>query len=753
MKNWTRRTLLISGGIVGGGLALGVAEMVFAPARLGIGKLPGRESVSINTWVRHAPDGTVTVIVPHCDMGQGVYTALPMMLAEELEADWSKVRVEEAPATNEFANGYLIYMIAPGTTVAPPFLRGFDFATYKLTDVLNLQVTGGSSSVRSTGVHGMRVAGAAAKEMLIAAAARQWGVPPGQCIARLSVVHHEPSGRSVPFGALAYAAAALDPPTNPQLKPRKAYTIVGTPRLRFDIPAKVDGSAVYSIDVRLPGMLYAAIHAAPVTGSTLLSVDESPLQGRRGIKKVVKLPNAVAVVADNFWRAKTALDLLAPRFSEDVQVAASSDVMFDTFGKALTAEKGSASHKSGKGARALEGAKAIDAEYRVPFLAHATMEPMNCTAVVKDGGCEVFVGVQDPLGARKVAADAAGVPVDKTVLHNHPLGGGFGRKLPGYFDFVDQAVLVAKAMSPTPVKLVWTREEDMQHDFYRPAVLSRFKAALGQDGFPTVWFNNYSNKDGGAAHPPYAIKNQEIRERTSPFPVRTGPVRSVEFSQQGFFIESFIDELAHAAGKNPYAYRHALLKDKPRHQAVLQLAAEKSGFGAPALPGTGQGIAIVESFGTIVAQVADVAVDRAGVLKVNRIVAAVDCGDVVSPDGAKSQIEGGIVFGLSAALFGAITVDKSRVKESNFWDYEMARLIHTPQIEIHFIQSGAPLGGLGEPGVPPVAPAIANAVFAATGKRIRALPLKASDLTPLPEKLAAAPVQAEPAPAAGDAPL
>ncbi len=423
---------------------MGAGGLLFAPNRLVLGKPPARDAVPIITWVKIAPDGLITVVVPHVDMGQGVHTALAMMLAEELEADWEKVQVEQAPATDAYANGYLLRTRLGMTVVPASFQRIFDYASYKVSEFSGVQRTGGSMSVRGTGWYGMRPAGAAAKEMLIEAAARQWQVPPAECSARLSVVHHAASGRSVTFGALAYAAAALRPPNAPKLKARKDYTLVGTAKPRFDIPAKVDGRAIYGIDVILPGMLYAAIKHAPVFGGTLTGADEGPVLSRPGVQRVVKLKDAVAVVADGYWRAKSALDALAVRFSEGSLAGASSRQMFDQFAKNLDQKDGALDLREGEGAKALtQRTRVIQAEYRVPLLAHATLEPMNCTAQVKDGRCDIWAGVQDPLSARNVAARILGLRPENVTVHAVPLGGGFGRRLPYSFDFLEEGLRIA----------------------------------------------------------------------------------------------------------------------------------------------------------------------------------------------------------------------------------------------------------------------------------------------------------------------
>jgi len=726
MRTWTRRTLIATGGLVGGGLALGVAGLAFAPNRLSVTpKGDGDWPPRLTTWIKIASDNTVTVVVPHCEMGTGVHTALAMMAAEEMEADWNLVRVEEAPGEDDFANGYLVRVFLPAVAHVPRFMeRGVDFGTFKLTQLLDVQTTGGSSAVRGTGQLGMRAAGAAAKTMLVEAAASRWNVPASQCVAKLSQVLHPSSGKTATFGELATDAALLQPVTHPMLKSPDAYSIVGKPAQRFDIPSKVNGSAIYGIDVVLPGMLYATVGASPIFGGKLGTVETAAAEALPGEYRRGADGCAVAVVADSYWRALKALRSLTPVFTDTGKSAESSATIFAAIGKGL--EDGDRKVlATGDATSALGGAsKVIDAEYRVPFLAHATMEPMNATARMADGRCEVWTGVQDPLAARKVAARASGLSASKVTIHNQQLGGGFGRRLPGAHDFVEQAVRIAKAVAPVPVKLIWSREEDIQRDYYRPAVIARFRGAVDSQGAPTAWISRFNgDSDDGAALTSYAIANQEIRATKDSHHIRLGAWRSVAHSQHGFFSESFIDELAHAAGKDPYEYRRGLLAHAPRHRAVLEKAAWIAGWGAPPPTGRSRGIAIVESFGSIVAQVAEVSVLE-GAIKVHRVFAGVDCGSVINPDTATAQVEGGIVFGLSAALLSEITIANGRIAQTNFSDYLLPKMADAPAITVAFINSGAALGGLGEPGVPPVAPAIANAVFAATGARLRSLPLK-----------------------------
>ena len=718
MNKWTRRAFIGAGTITGGGFLLGVAGVALAPSRHSLVPAGSDASGQLTTWIAVSPDSTVTILVPHCEMGQGTPTALAMMAAEELETVWSQVRVEEAPALDAYANGYIIRAVGGG--YVPAVLgRSVDYSAFKMAEWFGFQVTGGSTAVRSTGEYGMRVAGAAAKEMLVAAAARQWNVPASECVARASRVVHAASNRSSTFGELAQAAAGMPVPSNPALKNPDGYALRRTSPPRLDLGSKVDGSAKYAIDFTTPGMLYAAIAMAPVHGGTLVSVDAAPAEAMPGVKKVVRLTEAVAVVADSFWRARRALAALAPEFTDAGHGEVSTASIFAAFDAALGPPP----------TVPTDAATVVTADYRAPFLAHATMEPMVCTARVEGGRAEVWTGVQDPLNARTTAAKALGIDAENVALTNLLLGGGFGRRLPFTFDYVDLGVRVAQAMSPAAVKTIWSREDDIQHDYYRGAALSRHAGALDAAGRPLAAHSNYTGGGNSeAVSMPYAIAAKDADEKKAPHPIRLGQWRSVLNSQHGFFKESFIDEMAHAAGKDPFEFRRALLGEEPRFKAALEKAAELSGWGTPLPPGEGRGIAICESFGTIVAQVAHVAVSPEGRLKVLHVYAAVDCGDVVHLDTATAQIEGGIVFALSAALLSEITIAQGRVVETNFRDYTMIHLADAPKVTTAFIRSDAPLGGLGEPGVPPLAPALTNAIFAATGIRVRELPIRKTSL-------------------------
>ena len=717
MRTWTRRAFIGTGSLVGGGFALGVAGFAFAPNRHSVVSDTAARDGQLTTWILVTPDNLVTVLVPHCEMGQGTHTALAMMAAEEMEADWNLVRVREAPARDEYANAYMARPMMP--PIPAPLVRGLDYGTYRAVRLLGFMTTGGSTAVRGTGVYGMRVAGAAAKEMLVAAAATKFGVPASECRAEMSRVRHAASGRRATFGELAGAAARVPVPTAPALKSADAYTIRRTAKPRVDIPAKVDGRAIYGIDFTLPGLLYAAVEIAPVFGGRLVSVDTAPAEAMPGVTRVVRLDAAVAVVADTYWHARRGLAALKPEFDAAGHGDVSSRSIFAAFDRAL-----------GEAPPVGSVPRVVTADYRVPFLAHATMEPMACTARVQGGSAEsaeVWAGVQDPLNARAMAAKALGISAERVQLTNFLLGGGFGRRLPYSYDYVELAVRIAKAVSPAAVKLVWSRENDIQHDYYRPAAMTRFAGALDASGAPLAVHSSYAGGgDGESTNLPYAIANKTATARDAKHPIRTGAWRSVLNSQHGFFKESFVDELAHAAGKDPYRFRADLLAGQPRHRAVLDRVASMARWGEALPPREGRGIALVESFGTIVAEVAHVAVADDGQVRVKNVWAVVDCGDVINPDSAAAQVEGGVIFGLSAALVGEITIDGGRVVERNFKDYQMIRIADAPAIASAFIRSDAPIGGLGEPCVPPIAPAVANAIFAATGTRVRELPISKS---------------------------
>ena len=703
MDRVSRREFLIAGAAAGGGLLLGwhvdargATSPDFAP----------------NAFIRIGTDGRVTMIMGQVEMGQGMYTAMPMLLAEELEVGLDQVRLEHAPPDDKlYAN-----------------------------PIFGFQATGGSTSVKGLYLP-MRRAGATARTMLVAAAAKRWNVDPASCRAERGAVIHTPSHRRLRYGALAAAAATLPIPDNVALKRPEDFKLIGTRAKRLDTPAKVNGTAQFGIDVRLPGMKIATVAASPVLGGTVAGLDEAKGMAIAGVRQIVKLDDVVAVVADHMWAAKQGLAALSIRWDDGPNAKVSTaDVVQEL--DAASQQPGVVARKEGDAAAAIAGAAGkLEAVYQAPFLAHTTMEPINCTVHVRPDGCEVWTGSQVLARVQATAAQVTGLPLEKVVVHNHLLGGGFGRRLE--VDYVTQAVRIARQVEG-PVKIVWTREEDVQHDVYRPYYYDRIAAGLDVQGKPTAWthrlvgpsilarwappaFRNGLDGDAldGAVHLQYDIPAILVEYVRHEEPVlNTGFWRGVGVTHNTFVIESFIDELAAAAKQDPVAYRRALLGKSPRARAVLDLAAQAAGWGRPLPARRGRGVALMYSgWDTYVAQVAEVAVSDAGDVRVQRIVCAVDCGTVVNPDIVKAQIEGGVVFGIGGALWGEITLKNGRVEQSNFNNYRTLRMNETPLIEVHLVRNLEPPGGIGEPGTAVTAPALANAIFAATGKRIRKLPL------------------------------
>lgn len=727
----SRRRFLLSAAVLGGGVLIGYSALQPSRHRRVNNALGGNGQHYLTTWLRIDPDNRVTVYVPHSEMGQGVHTSLAMMAADELDAAWELVTVEQAPAHDLFANGEIIKGFASEFGL-PGFLQSLvGAAAFKVAEIGNFQITGGSSSVRFTGEYGMRTAGAAARQMLIDCAAAQWGVSPDECYARLSHVHHDASGRSASYGELAAAAALLEPPENPRLKQPSEFTIMGKAISRSDIPPKVDGSAMYGIDAHSEDMLYAAIRLSPVFGGKLVSVEASEAMSRRGVVRVVELEDSVAVVADNYWRAREALNLVRAEFSVTGSETVTSADIFAQFDRDLASGKDEEDKEVGDTIAAMAAAAdIIEAGYRVPYLAHAPMEPMNCTVHFHDGKADVWTSTQDNLGIRGRIAKVGGLDENDVTMHPVYLGGGFGRRLPFNWNVIDHATLIAKQFD-VPVKTVFSREDDMQQDYYRPAVSSNFRAAFDAQGNVTAWENKFTGpiQTPGAAHIPYAISNQSIRVVDSATHVPVAAWRSVDHSQQTFFTESFIDEVAHRAGVSPYQYRMQLLQEHPRHRRVLQVAAEAAGYERNLPEGHALGIAVQESFGSVVAEIAEVSIDTDGRPRVHKVTCAIDCGRAINPDTVEQQVESGIIFGLTAALYGEITIQDGRVAQGNFPDYEMVRMMDSPEVEVHIVESGEALGGLGEPATPPIAAAVTNAIYILTGQRIRDLPISKHDLT------------------------
>ena len=738
MGKWTRRAFLTTGVIAGGGLIVGVAMRPGNQAGEMSDLLGDDGGQFVHAYVRIDSDNTITVMVPHSEMGQGAQTALAQMLAEELDADWNNIRIEEAPAIGAYSHYSLgrKYLLK-GINFPDFIVPSVDGAMMKLMDNLGLQVTGGSTSIRVTGSLGMRVAGASTRQMLRKAAASAWQVPLKDITTDNSHLVHTPSSRREPYASFVNEVAKMTPSQTPEFKNAEDYKIVGKFVPRLDIPSKVDGSAQFALDIRRPGMLYATVIRAPVFGATIVSIDDQAARKIEGVVDVIELPQAqsnmmiggfqsspaVAVIADSYWTAKKGRETLNITWSDVDLAARSSTDIFAQFAKDITAseERQSDRLQGDTPTQFLNASKVIEADYTVPFLAHTCMEPLNATAEISNGQCEIWVGCQNPLGFRKAVAEALSVDEEKVTLHNQLMGGGFGRK--SRPDYAIQAAQIAKTVG-RPIQLIWSREEDIRQDFYRPAIQSRFKGGIDESGKLLAWENTYVNKAEPTEAPliPYAVGAQDIGHVSSPTHVPFGAWRSVDHSQHGFFTESFIDEVANATGKDAFKFRLDLLKDKPRHLAVLKRAAEEANWETPLAKGRGKGISLQESFGSIVAQVVEVSiVDKS--VSVDRVVAVIDPGLAIAPDGMKAQIESGIIYGLSAAMYGEITIQDGAVVESNFHDYRSLRMSDAPSIETHIINSGHELGGGGEPGTPGIAPALANAVYAASGIRVRSLPL------------------------------
>jgi len=659
-----------------------------------------------NGFIRIAPDGSITLFMPQAEMGQGTHTSMSMLLAEELEVTPEQVRLEHAPPDDKlYAN-----------------------------PLFGEQITGASSSIRMF-YEPLRRAGATARAMLIAAAAASWNVHAASCRAREGVVTHTPTGRTLSYGALAAKAATVPVPDKIALKDPKDFTLIGTPAKRPDTPSKVNGTAQYGIDVRLPGMLIATVAASPVLGGKVAGLDDEKAKAVPGVRQIVQLDDAVAVVADHMWAAKQGSAALDIRWEDGPNAKVSTADVVEGLAKA-SETAGVTARKDGDPASALAGAaKKVEAVYESPFLAHATMEPMNCTVHVRRDGCEVWTGSQVLSRARAAAAKVTGLPLEKVVVHNHFLGGGFGRRLE--VDYVTQAVRIAKQVD-APVKVVWTREEDVQHDVYRPYYYDRFAAGLDAHGKPVAWSHRIVGpsimarflppgfKDGididavdGAVQLLYDIPAIQIEYVRHEEPVlNTGFWRGVGVTHNNFVVESFIDELAAVSKQDPVAFRRALLRKSPRALTVLELAAKEAGWGKPVPRGRGRGVALLfSSWGTYLAQVAEVEVTGSSDVRVRRIVCAVDCGQVVNPDIVKAQIESGVVYGISGALWGEVTLNNGRVEQSNFNNYRVLRMNETPPVDVRLVRNSEAPGGIGEPGTSVTAAALANAVYAATGKR------------------------------------
>ena len=691
----SRRVFLKKSALTFTGLIIG---FTYEPESSLAVKVENAEELGI--WIRIAPDGSTTLIVPSSEMGQGVNTSLSMILAEELEADWQSVKTETAPVNSKYIN--------------PESNSG--------------QMTAGSSSVKGFW-NPLRKAGAAVRLMLQKAAAQKWEIPIEECVAKSGYIYRKNSSQKLSYGELAEAAGKIDIPSDPPLKNSKDYNLVGKSIKRIDIPSKTNGSAQFGIDVRLPEMMYATIRQSPVFGGEVLSYDEDAAKSIRGVKKVILIPNGIAVIADNTWRAKRGMEVLNLKFHGGETIGLESKQVQKELLKALDDE----------GKTKIEANQVLDLEYEVPFLAHAPLEPMNCTANVTDNFCEVWVPTQSQGGCMDAAKEITELDEEQIQIHTTYLGGGFGRR--GETDFVKQSLILAKALGK-PIKVTWMREEDMQHDFYRPASMSRFQIGLNKDGFPISWNNQLASPSilkrffapmawfnidplstEGADEIPYAIEDFNIDYSEVDSGVPVGFWHSVGSSFNAFFTESAIDEAAHLAQQDQFDYRMKLLAGKPRFQKVLEKVMRESKWGRILPKGHGLGISIHKTRGSIAGAVIEVSTDVNGLLNLNKAWIAIDCGKVINPNTVRAQMEGGFTFGLSATLGEEITLKDGRVEQSNFHDYSILRLKGSPEISVEIIESGNEIGGVGEVAVPLAAPALTSAIFSSSGRRIRTLPL------------------------------
>jgi len=709
--NLSRRNFLVTSAAVGGGLLLSLS------LPFGQSEAAGSESFTPNAFIRIDSDGQVVLTMPYVEMGQGTYTSIPMLIAEELEVDLKQVKLEHAPPNEKvYAN-----------------------------PLLGVQATGNSNAMRGAWMP-MRKAGATVRTMLVAAAAKHWGVDANSCHAQDGEVIHAQSGRHLKYGELAADAAKLPVPTDVTLKAASDFKLIGTPAKRLDISGKVNGSAMFGIDARPPGVKIATLAQSPTFGGRVKSVDDTAAKAVKGVRQIVRLDDAVAVVADHMGAAKKGLEALKIEWDDGEHGGLDTKEVARQLEDA-TLKPGVVAQSIGDADKAMAGAPTkVEAMYHLPFLAHATMEPMNCTVHFRKDECEIWLGTQAIARVQAFAAKAAGLPVEKIIVHNHLLGGGFGRRLEA--DIAVRAVEIAKQVDG-PVKVVWTREEDIQHDLYRPYWFDRLSAGLDKDGKLVAWHNRYAGssviarwippgfKDGldpdsteGAINLVYDIPNFHVEyTRVEPPGIPTGFWRSVGPSHNVFVTESFIDELAAVAKQDPVAFRRSLLDRNPRAKAVLDLVAEKSGWGGPLPKGRGRGVSLQFAFGSWQAQVAEVEVSpKDGTVRVHRVTCAMDCGTVVNPNTVQAQLQSGIMFGTTAALYGEITLKNGRVEQTNFDTYQILRINEAPSVDVHLVKSSEPPGGMGETGTSAVVPAIANAIFAATGKRLRKMPADAAVL-------------------------
>lgn len=744
----TRRKFLIAGGLVGGGLAIGYGFSDDAPENKALSATVNKGEFALNAWLKIDTDGNITVAISQAEMGQGVYTSLSMLVAEELDVDFAKVKAEPAPVDPVYANSTMFMDTLPysdGHHKREDTVGAWGMK--QVAGALGIQATGGSTSVRNSW-EPMQKAGAIAREMLIKAAAERWGVSASECAAKKGVIKHSGSGKSATYGELVEQASSIEITEDIALKPENQRQLIGTSQKRLDIPLKVNGSAGFGVDVTLPNMAYAAVKLCPVFGGTVASWDENAVKGMPGFIKAVRFETGVAVIADSFWRAKKAVEALPVTFDEGENADLSTDSIFALYEKGLEGEDGRSYADEGDARDVINASNnVISARYKVPFLAHACMEPMNCTAQVGDNDVEVWLPNQAPTLAAWFAEKTADVPSENVKVNTTYLGGGFGRRVE--VDLVVMAVTIAKELRGRPVKLLWTRENDIQHDMYRPAAMADFKGTLDADGKTSAWINRLASPSisrsftkrmlpwadsdmpdnttsDGAGNIPYNFSNFLMEHVPTPTPIPVGFWRSVGHSHNAFFTEGFMDEMAWAAKTDPIEFRLSHLQGHEDVAAVLTKLMKLSDWGRPLPKGRGRGVALHESFGSIVGQVAEVTIGKNKELTVDKVTCVIDCGTVVNPDTVKAQMEGGIIYGLTAAFYGEVNIERGRVVQSNFPDYDMIRLANCPEINVHLAPSGRPIGGVGEPGTPPIAPAVVNAIFNATKVRVRELPLAKS---------------------------
>ena len=701
-----RRQFLKTSALLGSGLV--ISFMVPARARrLAAATNTGKPGLYFtpNAFLRVGVDDSINIILSHVEMGQGIWTTLSMLIAEELDADWKNITIEHSPAGKSYIH-----------------------------TAYGMQITGGSSSTWSE-FDRYRQAGATARILLIQAAAEKFKVDPSACHTENGMVIC--GTQKAAYGELATAAAALPPPAKVELRKPEEWKYIGKGIKRLDAPDKINGSAKYGMDVHFPGLLTAVVAHAPVIGGKVLSFDDSAAKAVVGVREVVQIPTGIAVIADHFWAAKKGRDALKITWDPGPNTGFSSSTQLADYQK-LADTKGLPALEKGNVESGLsKSVRIVEAEYTLPYLAHAAMEPINCTVRINDGTCDIWTGTQMPMSDQAAAAKILGLAPEKVNIQTPYLGGGFGRRATPTADFVSEAVEIARA-SGKFIKMVWTREDDMRAAYYRPAFLHRMRIGVSADGYPVAWkqtivgqplsSNSPDGIDGasveGVNDSPYVkdLPDVYIGLHSPQLPVSVLWYRSVGHTHTGYVMETIIDDLAHRAGKDPVAYRRHLLANASRHLGVLNLAAEKARWGKPLPPGHFQGIAVHEAFKSFVAQVAEVSLDEHGRIKIHKVVCAIDLGLAVNPDGVRAQMESGIIFGITMALYGEISIEKGMVQQSNFHDYRIARMNEAPVIEVHIVPSTDTMGGAGEPCVPPTAPAIANAIFAATGKRIRKLP-------------------------------